>query len=88
MLSNDKLRFLRTEAGLTQAQIAEECGITIRFVRMIERCQESPSQATHDKWVKLCLDPKKIEEKKKNKPKRAAKKKKESAKEEVKTKTE
>lgn len=51
MLSNDKLRHLRIIKGLTQADIADICGVSTRFVKMIEANQAVPQPEVYDKWL-------------------------------------
>ena len=47
MLSADKLRFLRIENHVTQADMAEWCDISIRFVGMIEHGEDNPSEEVY-----------------------------------------
>lgn len=55
MLSNDKLRFLRIEAGLSQEDVANWCDVSTRYIKMIEANTYSPTQQLHDAWVNCCL---------------------------------
>lgn len=54
MLSADKLRFLRIENHVTQADMAEWCDISIRFVGMIEHGEDNPSEEVYKAWLNRC----------------------------------
>ena len=54
-LRNDfgkRLRKIRRNQDLTQAQLAETIGVTMEFVSLLERGQTSPSFETLDKLAK------------------------------------
>lgn len=51
MLSGTKLQYIRRLKGITQEYIANEIGVSERWVSKVE-CENCPiSQETHDKWV-------------------------------------
>ncbi len=47
MLSGDKLKFLRYTMGKTQKQVADWCNVTDRYIKMVERGEEIPSEETY-----------------------------------------
>lgn len=54
MLNNTKLRDLRLFHGKTQKQIADFCGTSIRYIKMIEHNERTPAQEMHDAWLNCC----------------------------------
>lgn len=51
LLASNLIR-LRTESGLTQAQLAEKAGLSLKMVQKIETCKVNPSGDTLDKLAK------------------------------------
>ncbi len=54
MLSGDKLKFLRYMHGKTQKEVAEWCGVSTRFVGMVESNFERPSEEVYHAWLNCC----------------------------------
>lgn len=51
MLSGDKLKFLRYTMNKTQKEIADWCNVSIRYVGMVEKGEEIPSEETYKAWL-------------------------------------
>ena len=51
MLSGEQLKFLRIYNGVTQKKVAEWCNISIRYVGMVEKCEETLSEETYNAWI-------------------------------------
>ena len=51
MLSGDKLKFLRYTMGKTQKDIADWCNVSTRYVGMVEKGEEIPSEETYKAWL-------------------------------------
>ena len=51
MLSGDKLKFLRYTMGKTQKEIAEWCNVSVRYISMVEKGEESLSEETYEAWL-------------------------------------
>ena len=51
MLSGEKLQFLRVTHGLTQKKMAEWCGISIRFITMVEHNERRPSPEVYNAMI-------------------------------------
>ena len=51
MLSGEQLKFLRIYNGKTQKQVAEWCNISIRYVGMVEKNEETLSEETYKAWI-------------------------------------
>ena len=51
MLSGDKLKFLRYTMGKTQKEVAEWCNVSVRYVGMVEKCEETLSEETYKAWL-------------------------------------
>ena len=47
MLSGDKLKFLRYTMGKTQKEVAEWCNVSIRYIGMVEKGEESLSEENY-----------------------------------------
>ena len=48
MLSGEKLQFLRITHKITQRQMAEWCGVSTRFIGMIEHNDRQPSPEVYN----------------------------------------
>ena len=51
MLSGDKLKFLRYARGKTQQEVADWCNVSKRYVGMVEKGEEIPSEETYKAWL-------------------------------------
>ena len=51
MLSGEKLQFLRVTHGITQRQMAEWCGVSTRFIGMIEHNDRQPSPEVYNAMI-------------------------------------
>ena len=51
LLSGSKLQYIRRLRNVTQEQIADEIGVSERWVSKVECENSSISQETYDKWV-------------------------------------
>ena len=51
MLSGDKLKFLRYTMGKTQKEVAEWCNVSIRYIGMVEKGEETLSEETYKAWL-------------------------------------
>jgi len=51
MLSGQKLKFLRIRKKLTQKYIAEQTGVSIRWIKKIENNGAVPSEEVYKKWL-------------------------------------
>lgn len=51
MLSGEKLQFLRVTHGVTQRQMAEWCGVSTRFIGMIEHNDRQPSPEVYNAMI-------------------------------------
>ena len=51
MLSGDKLKFLRYTHEKTQKDIADWCNVSTRYVGMVEKGEEIPSEETYEAWL-------------------------------------
>ena len=56
MLSGDKLKFLRYTMGKTQKEIAEWCNVSVRYIGMVEKGEESLSEETYKAWLNCIYD--------------------------------
>lgn len=43
---NDRIKYIRTERGMTQTEIAEKLGLSQNYIWMIEKGERSPSDRT------------------------------------------
>lgn len=51
MLSGDKLKFLRYTMGKTQKEVAEWCNVSVRYIGMVEKGEETLSEETYKAWL-------------------------------------
>ena len=51
MLSGEKLKFLRYTMGKTQKEVAEWCNVSIRYIGMVEKGEETLSEETYKAWL-------------------------------------
>ena len=51
MLSGDKLKFLRYTMGKTQKEVAEWCNVSVRYIGMVEKGEETLSEETYNAWL-------------------------------------
>lgn len=51
MLSGEKLQFLRITHKITQRQMAEWCGVSTRFIGMIEHNDRQPSPEVYNAMI-------------------------------------
>ena len=51
MLSGEKLQFLRITHKITQRQMAEWCGVSTRFIGMIENNDRQPSPEVYNAMI-------------------------------------
>ena len=51
MLSGEKLQFLRITHKITQRQMAEWCGVSPRFIGMIEHNDRQPSPEVYNAMI-------------------------------------
>ena len=51
MLSGDKLKFLRYTMGKTQKEVAEWCNVSIRYIGMGVKGEETLSEETYKAWL-------------------------------------
>ncbi len=51
LLIGDRIRFYRTNANLTQSELAERIGISPNYLGQLERAEKTPPIATLDKIV-------------------------------------
>ena len=51
MLSGEKLQFLRVTHKITQKQMAEWCGVSTRFVGMVEHNDRQPSPEVYNSML-------------------------------------
>ena len=54
MLSGDRLKFLRYTHEKTQAQIADWCNVSTRYVGMVESGEEIPIKQVYGAWLNCC----------------------------------
>ena len=54
MLSGDKIKFLRYSHNKSQKQVAEWCNVSTRYIGMIEKGEEIPSEETY-KAILNCI---------------------------------
>ena len=54
MLSGDRLKFLRYTHEKTQKDIADWCDVSVRYVGMVESCEEIPSKEVYHAWLNCC----------------------------------
>ena len=54
MLSGDRLKFLRYTHEKTQAQIADWCNVSVRYVGMVESGEEIPTKQVYGAWLNCC----------------------------------
>ena len=54
MLSGDKIKFLRYTHNKTQKQVAEWCNVSVRYIGMVEKGEEIPSEETY-KAILNCI---------------------------------
>lgn len=65
MLSGEKLQFLRVTHGVTQRKMAEWCGVSIRFIGMVEHNDRQPSSDVYNSMLDCIYN---IGKPRKNKP--------------------
>ena len=51
MLSGERLQFLRITHKITQRQMAEWCGVSTRFIGMIEHNDRQPSPEVYNAMI-------------------------------------
>ena len=51
MLSGEQLKFLRVYNGVTQKKVAEWCNVSIRYIGMVEKGEETLSEETYKAWL-------------------------------------
>lgn len=51
MLSGDRLKHLRYMHNVTQKQVADWCNISVRYVGMVEACEEKMSEETYHAFL-------------------------------------
>lgn len=54
MLSGDRIKFLRYTHNKTQKQVADWCNCTERYIKMVEKGQEIPTEDTY-KAILNCI---------------------------------
>ena len=66
MLSGEKLQFLRITHKITQRQMSEWCGVSTRFITMIEHNERRPSPEVYNAMINCIYNVGKPRKKKSN----------------------